>query len=194
MGIINIWPFKKDSHARFEALVSPHLNNLYKLAYRLTGQRDYAEDLVQDLLLKVYPRLEEMQGIEKLAAWLSRVLYRLFIDQYRRQQRSPIHLMSDEDVIYDTHASNMAGPSEVANAELTQELINNALEQLSVDRRALIMLHDVEDYSLQEINEMTGIPIGTIKSRLSRARNKLREIIQIREPDFVDSVNTAEEL
>ena len=194
MGIINIWPFRKDSHARFEALVSPHLNNLYKLAYRLTGQRDYAEDLVQDLLLKVYPRLDEMQGIEKLAAWLSRVLYHLFIDQYRRQQRSPIHLMSDEDVIYDTHASNMAGPSEVANAELTQELINKALEQLSEDRRILIMLHDVEDYSLQEINEMTGIPIGTIKSRLSRARNKLREIIQSREPDFVDSVNTAEEL
>jgi RNA polymerase sigma-70 factor (ECF subfamily) len=194
MGIKNIWPFRKNTHARFETLVSPHMNNLYKLAYRLTGQRDYAEDLVQDLLLKVYPRLEEMQGIEKLAAWLSRVLYRLFIDQYRRQKRSPIHLMSDEAVIYDTHASNMAGPSEVANTALTQKLINTALEQLSVDRRALIMLHDVEDYSLQEINEMTGIPIGTIKSRLSRARNKLREIIQIREPDFVDSVNTAEEL
>lgn len=193
MGIINIWPFRKDSHARFEALVSPHMNNLYKLAYRLTGQRDYAEDLVQDLLLKVYPRLKEMQGIEKLAAWLSRVLYRMFIDQYRRQQRSPIHLMSDEDVIYDTHASNMAGPSEVANAALTQELINNALEQLSEDRRILIMLHDVEEYSLQEINEMTDIPVGTIKSRLSRARNKLRKIIQNREPDFADSVNTAEE-
>ena len=193
MGIINIWPFRKDSHARFEALVSPHMNNLYKLAYRLTGQRDYAEDLVQDLLLKVYPRLKEMQGIEKLAAWLSRVLYRMFIDQYRRQQRSPIHLMSDEDVIYDTHASNMAGPSEVANAALTQELINNALEQLSEDRRILIMLHDVEEYSLQEINEMTDITVGTIKSRLSRARNKLRKIIQNREPDFADSVNTAEE-
>lgn len=194
MGIKNIWPFRKDSHAWFEQLVSPHLNNLYKLAYRLTGQRDYAEDLVQDLLVKVYPRLEEMQGIEKLAAWLSRVLYRLFIDQYRRQQRSPIHLMSDEDVIYDTHASNMAGPSEVANTAFTQELINTALGQLSVDRRALIVLHDVEDYSLQEINEMTGIPVGTIKSRLSRARIKLRKIIQNREPDLADSVNTVEGL
>ncbi len=90
MGIINIWPFRKDSHAQFEKLVSPHFNNLYKLAYRLTGQRDNAEDLVQDLLLKIYPRLEEMQGIDKLAAWLSRVLYRLFIDQYRQQQRQPI--------------------------------------------------------------------------------------------------------
>jgi len=194
MGMINLWPFSKDSHAQFEELVSPHMNNLYKLAYRLTGQRDNAEDLVQDLLLKVYPRLEEMQGIEKLAAWLSRVLYRLFIDQYRRQQRSPIHLMSDENVIYNTHASNMAGPSDVANAELTQELINAALAQLSVDRRILIMLHDVEGHSLQEINEITGIPVGTIKSRLSRARNKLRKIIQTREPKLVDNVNTAEGL
>ena len=194
MGMINLWPFSKDSHAQFEELVSPHMNNLYKLAYRLTGQRDNAEDLVQDLLLKVYPRLQEMQGIEKLAAWLSRVLYRLFIDQYRHQQRSPINLMSDENVIYNTHASNMAGPSDVANAELSQELINAALAQLSVDRRILIMLHDVEGYSLQEINEITDIPVGTIKSRLSRARNKLRKIIQSREPKLVDNVNTAEGL
>ena len=193
MGIINIWPFRKDSHAQFEKLVSPHFNNLYKLAYRLTGQRDNAEDLVQDLLLKIYPRLEEIQGIDKLAAWLSRVLYRLFIDQYRQQQRSPINFMSDENVIYDTHASNIAGPSDVASAELTQELINSALEQLNEDRRILIMLHDVEGYNLQEINDMTGIPVGTIKSRLSRARNKLRKIIQTREPEFVDNVITAEE-
>ena len=194
MGIINIWPFRKDSHAQFEKLVSPHFNNLYKLAYRLTGQRDNAEDLVQDLLLKIYPRLEEIQGIDKLAAWLSRVLYRLFIDQYRQQQRSPINFMSDENVIYDTHASNIAGPSDVASAELIQELINSALEQLNEDRRILIMLHDVEGYNLQEINDMTGIPVGTIKSRLSRARNKLRKIIQTREPEFVDNVITAEEL
>jgi RNA polymerase sigma-70 factor (ECF subfamily) len=102
--------------------------------------------------------------------------------------------MSDEDIIYNTHASNMAGPSDLANTALTQELINSALQQLSVDRRALIMLHDVEDYSLHEINEMTGIPVGTIKSRLSRARIKLRKIIQNREPDLADSVKTVEEL
>lgn len=190
MGITNIWPFKKDAHAQFEALVSPHMNNLYKLAYRLTGQRDHAEDLVQDLMLKVYPRLQEMQGIERLAPWLSRVLYRLFIDQYRRQQRSPISLMGDDNVIYDTHAGDMAGPLEAANTELSQQLIYAALQQLSEDHRLLIMLHDVEGHSLQEINQITDIPIGTIKSRLSRARNKLREIINNREPEAVDNVNT----
>ena len=104
------------------------------------------------------------------------------------------NLMNDENVIYDTHASNMPGPSEIANTELTRELINTALGQLDEDRRILIMLHDVEGYNLQEINEMTGIPVGTIKSRLSRARNKLRKVIKIREPDIVDTVNTVEEL
>ena len=194
MGIINFWPFGKNSHSQFEGLVSPHLNKLYRLAYRLTGQRDDAEDLVQDLLLKLYPRQEEMQGIKKLAPWLSRVLYNLFIDHVRRQQRSPIDLMNDDEVVYSTHASQIAEPSAVADSEITLQLINSALKKLSEDHRILITLHDVEGYSLQEINEMTGTPVGTIKSRLSRARHKLREIILIKEPKLADDVNANKRL
>ena len=104
MGIINrVWPFRQDSHAQFERLIRPHLKRLYSLAYRFTGQRDDAEDLVQDLLLKLYPRLEEMQAIDKLSPWLSKVLYRQYVDQYRRKQRSPISFMNeDEEAVYDT--------------------------------------------------------------------------------------------
>jgi len=178
MDIRNYWPFRKDSYSQFESLLGPHLNRLYKLAYRLTGQRDDAEDLVQDLLLKLFPRLQEMQQIDLLAPWLSRILYRLFIDNIRRQQRSPIDLMGDDEIIYETHASPMDGPAEVAHIELTHERINQALQQLSEEHRVLVMLHDVEGYSLQEINSMTDIPIGTIKSRLSRGRQKIREIMQ----------------
>ena len=194
MGIKNFWPFGKSPHSRFEELIGPHLNKLYRLAYRLTGQRDDAEDLVQDLLLKLYPRLEELQDIEKLAPWLARILYHLFIDKVRRQQKSPITYMSDDETIYDTHASQIAEPSELANAEITLHLINSALKNLSEDHRILIMLHDVEGYSLQEINNMTGTPVGTIKSRLSRARHKLRQIILNREPEFLDDVNTGKRL
>ena len=194
MGIINFWPFGKSPHTHFEELVSPHLDKLYRLAYRLTGQRDDAEDLVQDLLLKIYPRLEELQGIEKPAPWLARVLYHLFIDQVRRQQKSPIRFMNDNEVIYETHASPAAEPSEVTNSGITLQLIDSSLKKLSEDHRILIILHDVEGYSLQEINHMTGTPVGTIKSRLSRARHKLREIILNREPDFLDDVSTGKRL
>lgn len=191
MGILYFRPFRKDSHSLFEELVSPHLSNLYKLAYHLTGKRDDAEDLVQEVLLKLFPRLEEMQAIEKLGPWLTRVLYRLFIDQLRRQQRSPIEPISDEDTFYATHASQQAGPSEETNSIMTLELINSALLKLSDEHRVLIILHDVEGYSLQEINQVTDIPLGTIKSRLSRARCMLRETLRIREPRFADSVNSS---
>lgn len=184
--INNMWPFKKDDHSEFEALIRPHLKKLYNLAYRFTGQRDDAEDLVQELLLKLFPRLEEMQGIENLGAWLSRVLYRQFIDHIRRQQRSPLQYTGNEEAIYETHASDEAEPSERVNSELTQKVLTKALDKLGEDQRILVILHDVEGYSLQEINQMLDIPVGTIKSRLSRGREKLREIIHIMEPDATD--------
>ena len=188
MGIIkSMWPFGQDSHTQFEQLVRPHLKRLYNLAYRFTGQRDDAEDLVQDLLLKLYPRLEEMQSIDKLSPWLSKVLYRQYVDQYRRQQRSPISFMNeDEDVVYDTHASDTADPAESVNAELTQGILTDALDKLNEDQRVLVMLHDVEGYGLPEISKMMDVPVGTLKSRLSRARAKLREIISLMEPNVVE--------
>ncbi len=178
-----MWPFKKDSHAQFEQLLKPHLRKLYHLAYRFTGTQDDAEDLVQDLLLKLYPRLDEIQNIDNLFSWLSKVLYRQFIDNVRRQQRSPIHLMENEEAIYETHASEAAGPSEITNSVLTQDVLNGALNRLNDDQRVLVLLHDVEGYSLQEINEILDVPVGTLKSRLSRARTKLREVLHNMEPN-----------
>jgi RNA polymerase sigma-70 factor (ECF subfamily) len=193
--IKQLWPFRKDPHAQFEALLSPHLDKLYRLAYRLSGQRDSAEDLVQDLLLKVYPRLDEMQQIEKLAPWLSKILYRQFIDQYRRQKRSPLDYTDDEQSLYDSPAPNALDPSEVSNNSLTAALLSRALNSLNEDQRSLVMLHDAEGYTLQELSELLETPIGTLKSRLSRARSRLREILQSMEPDLpVERVNKVEGL
>ena len=178
-----MWPFKPDNHAQFEALMRPYLRRLYNLAYRFTGQRDDAEDLVQDLLIKLYPRLDEMRNIEQLFPWLSKILYRQFIDQLRRQQRSPIQLIDNEEAVYQAHASDSPGPAQRTNSELTEKIIIEALDYLNEDQRLLILLHDVEEYSLQEINQMLDVPVGTLKSRLSRARSKLREILHTMEPN-----------
>lgn len=194
MGIFNFRLFRNDAHYQFEQLVSPHLNKLYKLAFRLTVNRDDAEDLVQDLLIKVYPRLEEMQKIEKLPAWLSRILYRLFIDKVRRDQRSPIELMGENEAIYEIRASEGDDPLDIVNSESNQKMLTAILQKLKEEQRILIMLHDVEGYSLQEINEITGIEIGTIKSRLSRSRKKMREMLKKRDPSLLQSVNTGTRL
>ena len=178
-----MWPFKQDDHAQFEQLLQPHLKQLYRLAYRFTGNRDDAEDLVQDLLLKLYPRMQELQSIEKPGPWLARVLYRQYIDRIRRQQRSPVQLMDNEEAVYETHSSSDAQPMEVVDNEFKNRQLQQALQQLNEDQRLAIMLHDVEGYSLQEIQQMLDVSQGTLKSRLSRARSKLRENLQKVEPD-----------
>jgi len=194
MGILNFSLFRSGPHNQFEQLVKPHLERLYKYAYRLCGQRDDAEDLVQDLLLKLYPRLEEMKDIEKLGPWMTRILYRMYIDNVRREQRSPIDRMDGEEPGYETYMGNLPGPLENVDTELTHDVINGALQKLGEDHRILIILHDVEGHNLREIHELTGLPEGTIKSRLSRARNKLREMIKKRDPNVLENVNTGTRL
>lgn len=194
IGRFNFSLFRSGPHHQFEQLVAPHLERLYKYAYRLCGQRDDAEDLVQDLLLKLYPRLDEMKEIDKLGPWMARVLYRMYIDNVRRQQRSPIELMDDEESGYDTHASAQPGPLEHIDTGITQGFLVDALEKLGEEHRILIMLHDVEGHNLQEIHDITGLPVGTIKSRLSRARAKLREMIRKRDPDVLENVITGTRL
>lgn len=183
MGIMNLWPIRRDAHAQFEQLLQPHLKQLYRLAYRFTGQRDDAEDLVQDLLLKLYPRLNELQSIDKPGPWLARVLYRQYIDRVRRNQRSPVQSMDDEQAVYEVHASSDAQPGEVAETAIHNRLLQQALDQLNEEQRSAILMHDVEGYSLQEIEQILDVSQGTLKSRLSRGRNKLRELLHIMEPD-----------
>ena len=188
MGLSNYWPFKQDIHAQFEQLMRPQLRPLYNLAFRYSGNKEDAEDLVQDLVVKLFPRLQEMQKIDKLSPWLSKILYRQFVDNFRRHQRSPIDFMDEEQTVYETHASNAMGPEEVVNTELTRELINVALAKLSENYRLLILLHDVEGYSIAEISGITDMPEGTIKSGLSRARVKLRKFVRNLQPNSSCSV------
>ncbi|MDH4133638.1 MAG: hypothetical protein OEV31_02520, partial [Gammaproteobacteria bacterium] len=86
------------AQAQFEELVRPHLGHLYKLACRFTGAADRAEDLIQDLLVRIYPRCGELAKIEQPRPWLARVMYRMFIDQVRHGARSPHMPIADSDL------------------------------------------------------------------------------------------------
>lgn len=179
MSIIDFWNARKDPHSQFELLLRPHLKQMYRLAYRLTGNREDAEDLVQDVLLKLFPKLDEMKTIEKLSSWLSRVLYRQFVDKYRQQQRQPLSFVDDD--IEDeqlTEQETITGPEDITNSGLTLGLLSQAIARLNEDQRQLILLHEVEGYSLPEIQQMLDVPLGTLKSRLNRARAQLRESVK----------------
>jgi len=191
MAIIKLWPSGQTEQERFEALLQPHLQRLYRLAYRFTGQRADAEDLVQDVVVKLYPRLQELQEIEQLGPWLARVLYRHFIDRLRSKQRSPLHLVGDEEPALEEHRDEAPGPVGNTESSLLQDRLQQALAQLNEDQRALVILHDVEGYTLNEIHIMHDVSTGTLKSRLNRARSKLRELLKSMEPfDTVERVNS----
>jgi RNA polymerase sigma-70 factor (ECF subfamily) len=159
-----------------------HVPALYRAAYRWTGTVDRAEDLVQQLLVRLYPRLAELRELDRLRPWALRVMYRIFVDGIRRERASPVQFGAEtvaEDVTGEDEAwlDPGPGPAELAEQELTQERLVSAWERLGEDHRVVLSLHDIEDYSLPELSQIMDIPLGTLKSRLHRARARLRELL-----------------
>src|SRR5215217_7943663 len=88
-------PGHANAAAEFDQLLRDHVPSLYRSAYRWTGSEHRAEDLVQELLVRLYPKLAELRGVERLRPWVMRVMYRIFVDQVRRERSSPVQLRAD---------------------------------------------------------------------------------------------------
>lgn len=180
---MKIFPFpptadKQGSAARFDELIRPHLTYLYRLAFRFCGNQADAEDLVQDLLLKLYPRSDELEAVDKLRPWMVTSLYRMFVDGTRRKKRSPLELIDDEVAFYETVTSSDSSPSHEMAEDQRIGQIQAAFERLSEDHRVLLTLHDIEGYRLVELEKMLEVPVGTLKSRIHRARARMRTLLE----------------
>jgi len=131
---------------------------------------------VQDVIIKLYLRRDELTSIRELEPWLGRVLYNQFIDDRRRYRRQPLRLV-DANVAIDEQVASHAEPlARAMHADTTKRLLA-ALARLSEEHRVVVMLHDAEGYKIKEIQELTGIPAGTVKSRLHRGREHLRALL-----------------
>ena len=183
----------RPTELNFEDLVRPQVEYLYRLAWRFTANVPDAEDLVQDVLLKLYPRTEEMLGIQRLRPWLARVLYHQYVDSVRQRARSPVlQLVTEgdgEDDPLDKVPTTREGPEEHAERSGLRDLILDALRQLNPEQRAVVTMHDVEGYSLEELETMLETPLGTLKSRLHRARQRLRALIPMEPFSLIERVN-----
>lgn len=163
----------------FERLVRPHFDRLYRLAWRLTGSKVEAEDLFQELLIKAYGKLDDLVDIREPGPWLCRVMYNLFIDERRRYARRRLRIVAECELAGDGLAG-LPGPGDPDYDKHRLENIERldaALAALSDEHRTVVLLHDAEGYKIAEIEDLTGVPAGTIKSRLHRARARLREIL-----------------
>lgn len=166
----------------FDELVRPHLQKLYRLSFRLTQSAAEAEDLLQDVLCKIYERRAELTSITDLGPWLSRVLYNQFVDSTRKQKRRRLRVVTESEMpgetSVDAWAAREPDPESAAVTQFDIDRVSEALQKLSEDHQTVLVMHDVEGYRLEEIRQITGIPTGTIKSRLSRARARLKEILK----------------
>ena len=168
------------SNLVFERTVRPHFDRLYRLAWRLTGSKTEAEDLFQELLIKAFAKLDDIVTLEQPGPWLCRVMYNLFIDQHRRFARQRLQVV-EEGQLPGAGIADLPGSHDpVADNERAEKFrhLDAALHKLSDEHRIIVLLHDTEGYKLKEIQELTGTPIGTVKSRLHRARARLREILE----------------
>jgi RNA polymerase sigma-70 factor (ECF subfamily) len=152
VSIINLFRNRTKPADRFEHLLRPHIDTMYRFAFRLCGSRDDAEELVQSFLTRLYPKFEKIEKIEKLSPWLCRGLYNLYVDGYRRQQRE--NKIFDVDEMID-EASDDTDTTLIraSNIELSSR-IESALENLNPDQRMVVMLHDSEGYTLEELSEI----------------------------------------
>ncbi|GCC52401.1 RNA polymerase subunit sigma [Chryseotalea sanaruensis] len=163
----------------FDKEFMPQINAMYNFAYRLTLERDDAKDLLQDTYLKAYRFIDSFQQGTNAKAWLFRILKNSFINDYRKKSKEPAKVDYQEVETYYN--------SEEVDRQITPDLrveslgnmigdeISNALNALDVDFRTVIILCDLEGFKYEEMAKILDIPIGTVRSRLHRARNLLKE-------------------
>jgi RNA polymerase sigma-70 factor (ECF subfamily) len=178
---------KPDLHARFEQDVLPALSRLYPAALRMTRNASDAEDLVQETSAKAYAAFHQFKPDTNLRAWLNRILANTFINGYRKRRREPIQeLGADFERDWQSDGDPLAQRARSAEAEAMDRLgddeIARALLDLPEAFRMTVYLADVEGYPYKEIAEIMGTPVGTVMSRLHRARGRLREALADRAP------------
>jgi RNA polymerase sigma-70 factor, ECF subfamily len=165
---------------RFEAEALPLLLGMYSAAFRLTRNAADAEDLIQETTLRAYRGFHQFEEGTNLKAWLYRILTNTFINSYRKKQREP-QTISDDEVeewyLYSRLAEGGIEPSAEASVieALPDEDVQAALSSLPDQFRIAVLLADVEGFSYKEIAEITGVPIGTVMSRLHRGRKALEK-------------------
>ena len=166
----------KPAAERFESLILSHYRALFRAAYRMTRSVADAEDLVQEVCVRSFPRLDELEALDKPRHWLMRVLYRLVIDKSRRFERRHVESLDVDGA--DELVSPDLDPAEQSDVLRERERLDRAWRRLTDDERILLALHDVEGYSLAELNLMLGLKEGTMKSRLHRARVRLGKLLR----------------
>jgi len=167
---------------RFEKEFLPHLEALHSFAFHLCYNEEDAADLVQETFLKAFRFIDKFEEGTNAKAWLFKILKNAYINQYRKDARQPSMVDYDEVAVYQEEEEGQSTSYFDLREEIFDQMmgdeVSTALNALPEEFRTVIWLCDIEGFSYEEIAKITDIPIGTVRSRLFRARNMLKEKLQ----------------
>jgi RNA polymerase sigma-70 factor (ECF subfamily) len=174
--------FLQGNMSAFEELVIRYEQKVFQLAFRLSGNPDDASDLAQEAFLKVYKSLEQWRGKATFSTWLYRIVTNTFLDDMRKRKRRPLVALSldasipteDGEVLREFPSTDPSPEQEYLQREL-QQIVLTALSELAPDHRVVLALRDIQGHTYEEIAQITQLNIGTVKSRISRARAAMRK-------------------
>jgi RNA polymerase sigma-70 factor (ECF subfamily) len=172
---------RNGEHAAWDTVVRIHHQRVYNFAYRYNGRFDEAEDLTQEIFLKVYRTLHTYKPeLGAFETWMMRVSRNCIIDHYRKlktERRQTDSLEGEHEQVAET-GNRFANPAEVLDHRELSERVHGALLRLSEDLREVLILRDLEGFAYEEIVEIVRVPIGTVKSRINRGRVEMAKILR----------------
>lgn len=173
----------------WEQVVREHSPRVYRLAYRLTGNPHDAEDLTQDVFVRVFRSLDSYRP-GTFEGWLHRITTNLFLDKMRRRQRIRFDALTDELAARLPLRASGTDPEQVYAMTHLDDEIQEALAALPPQFRAAVVLSDLEGYSYEEVAQTLGVKMGTVRSRIHRGRALLRQSLEHRRPSRARSGST----
>jgi RNA polymerase sigma-70 factor (ECF subfamily) len=171
---------RKGDKQAFDELIRRYEKKVYNFAYRLCGNYDEACDIAADTFVRVYNSVANFRGDSSFVTWLFRVVTNIYLDSRKKQRAHPTQSLEEmveleESTVTRQVEDPTAGPADIAESKERGDMLQSAISTLPEYQRMMIVLYHTENRSYEEIAEMLELPIGTVKSRLNRARLSLRD-------------------
>jgi len=165
----------------YEILVKRYKDPLTNFVFRFVGDKDASTDIVQDTMIKFYLNKDSYKSFAKFSTWIYTIAGNLAKNELKRRKRRTILSLNsssnDEDRPLEISDDSIIDPDRLADSEIKNELIQNALMKVKPVYREVVILRDIQEFSYEEIAEMTNLSIGTVKSRINRGRNQLQKLL-----------------
>jgi len=174
--------FQNDNELAFKELVQRYKNRLHNFLFRYTRNQEDCEDLVQETFLRVYKSRDSYKRIARFSTWMYTIAINLAKSLYKKKKRMPKVSIHEDPSDPDSFEMKLEDPDLLQDDKLHQNLcmkqLEQALLQVSDDFREVVILRDLQQLSYEEVCEITGLPMGTVKSRINRGRAQLQKLLK----------------